>query len=85
MSLQEELLAVATKEMSDAIDWEIMTSMMESSGWVKVELSRYTDNHHAIDVREWVKEYCKGKTDSRGATWIFKDPADATLFTLRWK
>jgi hypothetical protein len=84
MSLQEELLAVATKEMSDAIDWEIVSSMLCEMGWVRVQLPLYTDNYHAIDVREWIRESCKGKTDSRGATWIFEDPADATMFSLRW-
>lgn len=84
MSLEEEMLAVATKEMSDAIDWQVMSGMLVEMGWTLIKIPRYVDNAHAIDIREWVRESCKGKSNSNGATWIFEDPGDATMFTLRW-
>lgn len=84
MSLEDAIRADLGKEMADAIDWQIQAGMLQEMGWAIVQLPRYADNAHAIDIREWVRESCKGKTDSDGATWIFEDPVDATMFTLRW-
>ena len=83
-SIEDDIIAQLGKEMSASIDWEIQAGMMWEMGWTKVQLSRYTDNHHAIDVREWVAKNCQGKSNNNGATWIFEKPADATMFTLRW-
>ena len=82
MSLQEEL--AAAKELSDAIDWEITAGMLVEMGWIRVELSRYTDNHHAVDIGYWLNENCQGKYQRNGRTFLFENPADATMFTLRW-
>ena len=72
------------KEIGANIDWGIISDLLCEDGWTRVELSRYVDNHHAIDIREWVAECCVGKRDNKGATWIFEDPAEATMFRLRW-
>jgi len=85
MSLQEELLAVATKEMSDAIDWEITAGMLVEMGWVRVEISRLTDNYHAVDIGYWLVENCQGKYQRNGRTFLFEQSKDATIFILRWK
>ena len=53
-------------------------------GWYDVELSRYMDNHHAIDTREWVRDSCTGKYYSFGRHWVFERSEDAVMFKLRW-
>ena len=57
---------------------------LRENGWHSVELSRYTDNYHAIDIREWVHDYCSGAYNSFGRHWVFESSADAVLFRLRW-
>jgi hypothetical protein len=57
---------------------------MEENAWYGAELSRYTDNYHAIDVRKWVHDNCTGEYNSFGRYWVFKQSADAVMFKLRW-
>jgi hypothetical protein len=51
---------------------------------ITIELSRYTDNHHAIDIGYWLLDHCKGAYERDGRTFRFEDSKDATLFALRW-
>jgi hypothetical protein len=84
MNLQKQILEHMSREMSRSMDWEIIADVMCRMGWHLIELGCYTDNHHAIDIREWVAENCSGEHRSNGASWLFKDQADAVLFKLRW-
>ena len=84
MTLEDQIVAEFNKEMTQAIDWQIMAGMLSEMGWTVVQVPVYIDNYHAIDIREWVDVSCKGKSDNHGATWIFENPADATMFSLRW-
>lgn len=83
-TMQQEFEDYMATEMSRAMDFEILCDVMTRFGWHMIELDRYTDNHHAIDIREWVLENCRGEYRSHGATWLFRESADAVLFTLRW-
>jgi hypothetical protein len=58
--------------------------MLVEMGWVKFEIPRYIDNHHAIDIGYWLLDNCRGKYLRDGRTFLFQDPKDATLFILRW-
>jgi len=84
MNLEDQILTNIAKRMNEDINFDIYADMLCKDGWTKFQLPRYIDNHHAIDIRYWVEEFCKGKTKSNGATWIFEDPRDATMFILRW-
>jgi hypothetical protein len=84
MNLQDQILNHLGTEMSRGIDFEILADVMCRFGWHLVELDRYTDNHHAIDVREWVADNCSGEHRSHGAAWLFEQQSDAVLFKLRW-
>lgn len=84
MNLQDQMMRDASDEIMRQCDFEVLTDVMCQSGWHKVDLSRYTDNYHAIDVREWVSINCRGKHHSYGRHWIFENSADAVLFKLRW-
>lgn len=83
-TMQQEFEEYLSTEMSRAMDFEILADVMCRFGWHLVELDRYTDNHHAIDVREWVAANCSGEHRSHGASWLFKEQGDAVMFKLRW-
>lgn len=83
-TMQQEFEEYLSTEMSRSMDFEILADVMCRFGWHLVELDRYTDNHHAIDVREWVAENCSGEYRSHGASWLFREQSDAVLFKLRW-
>ena len=82
--LQDQILTDIAKKMSEDIDFDVFANVLCKNGWTKFSLPRYVDNHHAIDIRYWVKDNCRGKTKSNGATWLFEDSKDATMFILRW-
>jgi hypothetical protein len=65
-------------------DYVAFADLMQEHGWYKIDLDRYTDNYHAIDIREWVHDHCLGKYNSFGRHWVFENSADAVLFKLRW-
>ena len=83
-NIEQDIINSQSKAMSDAIDFEILADMLAGCGWTKYQVSKHVDNHHAIDIREWVRENCQGETKSNGATWLFEDSKDATMFILRW-
>ena len=83
-TLEQEIIDYTAKEMSRSMDWEILADVMCRFGWHRIDLDRYTDNHHAIDIREWVAKTCSGKHRSNGASWLFEEQADAVMFKLRW-
>lgn len=65
-------------------DYVAFADRMREQGWYEVDLARYTDNYHAIDVREWVHENCTGQYNTFGRHWVFESSEDAVLFKLRW-
>ena len=83
-TLEQEFAEWAATEMSRSMDFEILADVMVEMGWHRIELDRYTDNYHAIDVREWVATNCSGEHRNNGATWLFKKSQDAIMFKLRW-
>jgi hypothetical protein len=83
-SIEQDIINSQAKAVSDTIDFEILADMLVKCGWTKYQVSKYIDNHHAIDIREWVRENCQGEVRSHGATWLFEDSRDATIFILKW-
>lgn len=65
-------------------DYVAFVDRMREHGWHEIDLDKYTDNYHAIDVREWVHEHCTGQYNTFGRHWVFENSADAVLFRLRW-
>jgi hypothetical protein len=84
MNLEQMIAEDLGKQFADNMDFEILADVMCRFGWHMIELDRYTDNHHAIDVREWVIKNCSGEHLSHGATWVFENTADAVIFKLKW-
>jgi len=84
MTLEEELLNKAGKEMAREIDREILWGLFEGIGWTRFKISRFTDNMHAVDISFWLDENCRGKIERNGAEFLFEDSKDAVLFMMRW-
>lgn len=78
----------AASEMAKAIDEEIVKTieiehLVSVEGWIKVELPRFTNMMHAVDINNWVDDNC-GRHTRYGSTYVFKDAKDATWFRMRW-
>jgi len=84
MTLEEEILDKAGKDMAREIDREVLWGLFEGIGWTRFKISRLTDNNHAIDITIWLSDNCKGQFERNGAEFLFKDSKDAVLFMMRW-
>jgi len=70
-----------------AIDWDILSEMLEQMGWTKVEFTNTNSlsTQKTEEIKEWNDVNCQGKVKSYdGAIWMFEHSKDAVLFTLRW-
>ena len=85
MSMQEEILEELGTRMQSAVDREILWGILIGMGWTRVKLSRFVDNHHAIDITYWLDEHVKNPFEREGADFIFENSYDAMMFILRWK
>lgn len=84
MNLEEQITADLSKQMADSIDLQIIFMMLKEDGWTSFSISRFQDNHHAIDITLWLEENTKEEYLRDGRHFIFKDSKDAMLFMLRW-
>ena len=82
-SLEDEIITKMGKQMSDEIDFEILTGMLCQLGWRKIVLSPMsTEDSHAIDA--WTAKHVKGHFETMGLVWVFEQEEDANWFALRW-
>jgi hypothetical protein len=84
MSIEEEILNKAGKEMAREIDREVLWGMLKEIGWTRVMLDRLQDNKHAIDIAYWLEENVKNPFERNGRDFIFENQKDAVNFILRW-
>jgi hypothetical protein len=84
MSIEEEILNQAGKDMAREIDREVLWGMLKDLGWRRVMLDRFTDNNHAVDITYWLEENIKNPFERNGRDFIFEDKKDAVNFILRW-
>ena len=85
MTLEEEIINKAGKDMAREIDREMLWGMLKDIGWRRVMLDRFTDNKHAVDITHWLAANCKNPFERSGADFIFESEVDAVNFTLRWQ
>jgi hypothetical protein len=85
MTLEQEILNKAGKDMAREIDREVLWGMLKDIGWRRVILDRLTDNNHAVDITYWLEANCKNPFERNGADFIFESEVDAVNFTLRWQ
>lgn len=84
MNIEESVLEELGKQMSDAIDFEVLADVLCRFGWTKFSITRFIDNHHAVDISYWLADNCQGEYKRNGRTFLFEDSKDATMFMLRW-
>ncbi len=85
MNLQEQILEELSEQMHSAVDFEILTDVLCRFGWQKVDLERFANNRHAVDITTWCQDNVKGNWKRNGCKFVFEDVGDAVNFTLRWK
>lgn len=85
MRIQDEIIEELGTSMQSAVDREILWGILIGMGWTRVRLSRFTDNHHAVDITYWLEENVQTRYQREGADFLFEDSKDALLFILRWK
>lgn len=80
----EEIEHVIGEELQREIDNEVINQIIGPTlideGWTYIEVS----NHWDIPGN-WAKENLKNEYKTFGRFWYFKNKADATMFSLRWK
>jgi hypothetical protein len=83
--MQDEILEELGTKMQSVVDREILWGILIGMGWTRVKLSRFVDNHHAVDITYWLDEHVKNPFEREGADFIFENSYDAMMFILRWK
>lgn len=83
-SLEEVLSEEMNKILAEEIDWELLSDMMTSVGWTKVDLHP-VDRYEAIDIDLWIEDNCTGKHMRRSRAYVFEKQQDAEWFILKWK
>jgi len=83
-TMQQEIEDWLGTEMSSSMDFEVLADVMCRFGWHLVEIDCYTDNHHAIDIQEWLRANCAGEYRNHACSFLFKHQGDAVMFKLRW-
>lgn len=82
--LEEKYAEEAAKILSEEIDWKLITDMMISIGWTKVELPRFSLHGPTLDMNNWMHNECRHHWKRRGKTWVFENKEEAALFKLTW-
>lgn len=82
--LQQQIIDQMAKEMAEEQDRQVLWSMFRNEGWHYVEISRFQDNHHAVDISYWLADNCQGKYKRNGKEFLFELGTDATMFSLKW-
>jgi hypothetical protein len=84
MNLEEQIADKLGREISQHIDFELMLDLLKACGWHKIEISRFRDNHHAIDIQGWCESNAQGRYKHRDKIFIFENQIDAVNFALKW-
>jgi len=84
LSIEDRLTEEMAKELAQEIDREVLWGMLQGMGWTRVMLPRLIDNHHAIDITNWLEETCKHGVERSGRDFLFESKQDANWFKLRW-
>ena len=84
MTLEEELLDKAGKQMARDVDREILWGMLQGIGWTRVMLPTLGSGEQAVEIIVWLEGNCKKAYERNGREFIFEDKRDANWFVLRW-
>jgi hypothetical protein len=97
MSLKDEMLDMASKDIARQIDRElldtIMINVLKDEGWTETKINPAfppkgmmsgSFNEWYSQTAEWVHLNAQDDYKLLKGQWVFKDPKDATMFILRW-
>lgn len=91
IDLEQMVIDDLAAEIQQDIDSNIMYGLMmmywKEQGWHTVKISKFQDNHHAVDITYWLSEQgLKDKEDyyRDGSEFVFRESKHATVFALRW-
>ena len=74
----------AAKEMADEIDFHVLADLYKGMGWTEIDFNPHVEDILAYEIRNWMRDNCKGSYHSRGRRWLFQDRIDAVNFVLKW-
>lgn len=77
---EEEIVQVLAEEIRREMDWEIIKSIFEESGWYSITLKNPGPS------RSWMIENIKTPFHASPSLnqFVFQDKQEATIFALRW-
>lgn len=84
MNLEDEIAQEISKEISQHIDFELLTDVLIACGWHCVKLPSLLNRKRSIDIIEWCEENTHKKYRHMSRTFIFEDQGDAVNFALKW-
>lgn len=85
MNLQDRILEELNQQMCSAVDFEILTNVLvKMCDWHRIDLGRFKNNEHAVNITTWCQENIKGNWKRNGCHFIFEKSNDALMFTLKW-
>lgn len=84
MDLEEEILTELGSQISQDIDFEIISNLLMEIGWTRISFSPVHDGEQCFAIKQWLDDNCKGRVNSRGSVWLFEQESDAVNFSLRW-
>ena len=85
MFVDRDQFDAVRSDLAAEIDWEIISEMLVSMGWTRVNLAYHHTKQPAVNlIEDWVSENIQGTFKFHGNRWIFDNEKDAALFALRW-
>ena len=84
MTLEEEILDKAGKELAHEIDKEVLFGMLEGIGWTRVLIPILKSREEYVELMVWLDTFCKHPYERKGSDVIFENNKDANWFKLRW-
>lgn len=80
LNFEEEISKMLAEEITREMDWEILKSIFESSGWHKITLQ------NSKPTKVWVDENIQTPFHASPGLdqFMFQDSHEATMFALRW-
>ena len=83
-AIMEDMAKQLAKNIQEEIDFQILSDMLVSMGWHRMEFEPIRGEEEVIEIKDWIKTSCKGKVQSYGRNWLFEDEKDIAWFMLRW-
>lgn len=84
MNLQEQVLNNLSDQLQHEIDTEILWGLLTECGYSRVNLPRFIDRQHSVDIKIWIEEHRTGEVHQNGSSFLFENSKDATMFILKW-